>query len=381
MKCDIIIPVWNQLEYTVPCVESITKNTRYPYRLIFVDNASDAPTQKYLENLRDAMPEKVVLLKNKENLGFLRAINRGLEVSDSPFVCLENNDTIVTEGWLEKMIGILESDRRFGMINPTWEGRPEGVSPEGYSGILERSSVAKTFIETDWCRGFSVVIKRAVIDKIGPMDSAFGFAYFEDVDYSVRAIEAGFLCLKALNTYVYHVRNVTACKTLRGDRWTRLHERNKNIYYKKWGRPLRIVIIITKDKTFDKEGLDRIEEAVFYLARKQHRIIIWSRQKLDGRFLHTNVKLKSCGPVFTGIAALSDLYFNRKKKTEKRYDAVFIYDKAYGNTLQRIRCFKGLNIYTGENERVFGDVIKETTGAMKNDTKAEAESRLAEFEK
>ena len=51
MKCDIIIPIWNQLDYTMDCILSIVKNTKYPYRLILVDNASDIETKNYLKSL------------------------------------------------------------------------------------------------------------------------------------------------------------------------------------------------------------------------------------------------------------------------------------------------------------------------------------------
>jgi glycosyltransferase involved in cell wall biosynthesis len=53
MRCDIVIPVWNMREITEQCVKSIIRNTRFPYRLIIVDNASDDETKQYLEDLRD----------------------------------------------------------------------------------------------------------------------------------------------------------------------------------------------------------------------------------------------------------------------------------------------------------------------------------------
>ncbi len=51
MKCDIIIPVWNQLSFTRDCIDSIVKNTSGEYGIIIVDNASDEETKKYLEAL------------------------------------------------------------------------------------------------------------------------------------------------------------------------------------------------------------------------------------------------------------------------------------------------------------------------------------------
>ena len=101
MKCDIIIPVWNQPEATRECIESIVRGTNYPYRLILVDNGSGPETRSYLEELRKRPAPEVKLIRNEENLGYIKAVNQGLKASDAPYVCLMNNDTIPGAGWLE----------------------------------------------------------------------------------------------------------------------------------------------------------------------------------------------------------------------------------------------------------------------------------------
>ena len=53
MKCDIVIPVWNMRSLTEQCVESIVRHTRFPYRIVAVDNASDDETRLYLEGLAE----------------------------------------------------------------------------------------------------------------------------------------------------------------------------------------------------------------------------------------------------------------------------------------------------------------------------------------
>lgn len=64
-KCDIIIPVWNQLEFTKRCIESIRKNTRFPYRLIIIDNNSEPPTKNYLSGIADRHDD-VLLIRNED---------------------------------------------------------------------------------------------------------------------------------------------------------------------------------------------------------------------------------------------------------------------------------------------------------------------------
>jgi len=374
MKCDIIMPILNQLEYTKACIEHIEKKTRYPYRLILIDNGSEADTKEYLESLARRSDIEAELIRNEENLGFLEAVNQGFRVSNAPYVCLQNNDTIVTEMWLTKMIEILEKNERFGLINPTWEGRSNNVSADEFNSLLEKEHKQKNFIETDWCRGFSVVIKRSVIDKIGHMDQIYEFAYFEDVDYSVRAIEAGFLCLRALNTYVYHVRNVTAQEFLKGDSLNKLHNKNQLVYFKKWGKPLRIFIILTKKVLSKKDDLNKIEEAVFALARKQHRIYIWSPIRLYDRFEHTNIKLRVSQAALLKLLAFFDLYFTSRKKRDKRYNAIFGYDKEFVHFIKDKKFLKGSFVFSGGTRDDFHSFMKKTVSDMKEATKKEAEN-------
>ncbi|GAI94267.1 unnamed protein product, partial [marine sediment metagenome] len=233
MKCDIILPVCDQYKFTKKCIESIIRNTDTPYRLIIINNGKNPDTKMFLENLSRQRRDPVELhqeklhtgknnknveftvVNNDHNIGWVKALNKGIELSTAPYICFQNDDTVVTHGWLRKMINILKLQENFGMINPIWEERPKNLSIDRYNAILERKN-KKRFIETDWCRGFSAVFKRAVIEKIGKVDEVYGLAYFDDVDYSVTAIDAGFLALRALDTYVYHHRNVTFFEVLKG---------------------------------------------------------------------------------------------------------------------------------------------------------------------
>ncbi len=345
-KCDIILPVCDQYEFTKKCVENILKNADTQHRLIIINNGRNPETRNFLEELSRNKDVETTIVHNDRNIGWVKALNQGIELSLAPYVCFQNSDTIVTPGWLRKMIDILQSQENFGMINPTWEGRPRDMEIDRYGSMLEKLN-SKLYIETDWCRGFSTVIKRAVIEKIGKVDERYGLGYLDDVDYSIRAIEAGFSCIRALDTYVYHEGNVTANKVL-GDKWDELHERNKLIRRKKWGDPLKIVIILNRKVCRRSDILNRVEDIVFYLAREQHHIDIWSPRKFNNKFRHTNVKLKVY-PLLLKFFVSFDLYTNKKKKPEKRYDAVFNYDHKHSN---------------------FNEFIKETADKMKEKTKS-----------
>ncbi|NQT06423.1 MAG: glycosyltransferase, partial [Candidatus Omnitrophica bacterium] len=127
-QCDIIIVVWNQLTATRKCVDAIERSTHYPYRLILVDNNSDEYTAEYLNGLARGR-DSVTLIRNSENMGFIKAANQGLRLAASPYVCLMNNDTVATAGWLGKMVALAESDTGIGLVNPKSES-PGSLSLE-----------------------------------------------------------------------------------------------------------------------------------------------------------------------------------------------------------------------------------------------------------
>jgi len=154
-KCDIIIPVWNQLAFTKDCVDSISANTdSADYRLIFIDNASDAPAKEYLENLKGSSAAEVSVVRNGQNTGFVKAANQGMRMSVAPYVCIMNNDTIATNGWIKEMVSVMESDPAVGIVNPSsnTSGQfPEpGESIENYAMRLKQ--YAGHFQELYTCR-------------------------------------------------------------------------------------------------------------------------------------------------------------------------------------------------------------------------------------
>jgi glycosyltransferase involved in cell wall biosynthesis len=123
----IIIPCWNQLEFTRQCIAALLRHTHGPWELIIIDNGSTDGTAAYLANLRDAAPLPVTLISNTRNLGFPAAINQGLRCARGDYLVLLNNDVVVTEGWLNQLVGLAS-------IKAPAE---RGEAPAGASGVSE----------------------------------------------------------------------------------------------------------------------------------------------------------------------------------------------------------------------------------------------------
>ena len=118
LQCDIIIVTWNGLEYTKKCVDSVQANTKdVKFRFIFVDNNSSDGTIDYLKKIPDS-----ILISNKENIGFAKAMNLGFDKVTAKYTVWLNNDTIVSHGWLHRLVYHLEQNPHAGAIGPVSNG-------------------------------------------------------------------------------------------------------------------------------------------------------------------------------------------------------------------------------------------------------------------
>jgi GT2 family glycosyltransferase len=249
MNCDIIIPVWNQLTFTKDCVDSIFKNTTgVDYRLIIIDNASGDETKKYLISLKESRPSGILLIRNEVNLGFVKAVNQGIAASTAQYVCLLNNDTLVTKDWLKEMVAIAQTAEDIGIVNPSSNNLGQKPAPgepiELYAEKITKNS--GEFIELGAGIGFCMLIKRKLFEKIGAFDEIYGMGNFEDTDFSRRSAQAGFRSVRACGAYVYHRENTSfsKVKTFDDD-----FKRNREIFEFRWGKPRRIAYILDKIDT------------------------------------------------------------------------------------------------------------------------------------
>jgi O-antigen biosynthesis protein len=94
----IIVPCWNQLEFTQQCLAALKTHTSPSWELIVIDNGSTDGTDLYLASARDLAAVPVTVVSNTTNLGFPAAINQGLQLARGEYLVLLNNDVIVTDG-------------------------------------------------------------------------------------------------------------------------------------------------------------------------------------------------------------------------------------------------------------------------------------------
>ncbi len=350
-KCDIVIPVWNQLEVTRDCVDSILKNTDYPYKLIIIDNASDAPTRDYLVSLESISGLDLLLIRNDKNLGFVKAVNQGIVASEAPYLCIMNNDTIAASGWLSEMIKVMESNRSIGLLNPS--SNTSGQFP-GEMSIAEYAETLKQYKgqiqELYTCRGFCMVVTRDVIKKVGLLDEIYHVGYFDDTDYCKRAQALGYKTARAKAAYVFHKENVSF-KTLKNNK--DLFSDNERIFFKRWGRHVRVGYFV--DKSLSSKKADCIATKV---ARNGHQITVFLKKGLEWPVVidHFDIRRVDLSPFFFNLASI---YKVLKRKKKKKIEVLLTDDKLFGAILNMTKSLHGADVIVKPSTDVVLKLLEE----------------------
>lgn len=280
---DIVVPVYNALTDVQDCLLSIlSSGSMLPVRVIVVDDGSDSDTKAWLEDwVREPRESsiKFELIQHVANLGYTKAVNRGLRASNAPFVVTLNSDTIVTKNWLEGMIRCILSNVNIGVCGPlsnaaSWQNIPELLNEEGAFAINELpagldvqsmsrvvSSVSShRYPRTPFVNGFCFMIKRAVLDKVGLMDEeSFPLGYGEENDFCIRALDEGFDLAFADNVYVFHKKS----KSFGAERRIELSKRgNEKIRLKHGGEKFEGLVRTVKNASDMDEIRRHVKKAL-----------------------------------------------------------------------------------------------------------------------
>ena len=245
MRCDLIMAVWNEAEITEQAVKSLYENSGFPYRLIIIDNASEEPTASRLRQWAETgIYGEILLLRNEQNIGWLKATNQGMHLADSDYICLINNDIIAGKNWLRNMVATLEQNATLGIANPRGNERSENKTIRdinAYAAMLAQQNAGR-YTELDHASGFCMLLKQEVRQKIGLLDEIYDGGYYEDDDFSRRAQQAGYYVVQCDDALVFHLGSASFKKIAAEKQ--RLIERNRALHEQRWGKRLRYLILV-----------------------------------------------------------------------------------------------------------------------------------------
>jgi len=237
----IVILTWNGLEVTQRCFTSLrAKTSEVPYRLIVVDNGSSDGTVEWLRTQAD-----VTLIANAENRGFAAGVNQGIAAAppDHDILLLNNDTEIIEDHWLSHLRAVANDHPDYGVVgclllfpngllqhagtympqNNFWGYQIGGGEP--YIGQYP------TIREVEGVTGACMYIRRDVINTIGGLDETY-FSYYEDTDYCLRALQAGFKIVCTGGARVIHHENSST--RLNNANWWQMFSHGQRVFLQKW---------------------------------------------------------------------------------------------------------------------------------------------------
>ncbi len=221
----IVILNWNRKADTLECLDSIRRMNYPAFSVVLVDNGSTDGSPDAFEHWSDGeIP--VTLIRNEKNLGFVGGSNQGMRhalATDTDYVFLLNNDTVVEPDVLAILVQAAERSGDIGMVGPK-------IYQYGKVNILDSAGtrtipwLAQGFLighgeedhgqydysaEMPYVTGTALLVKRAVLEKVGLMDEDY-FCYFDDFDWGMKAREAGYKLHLEPKAVVHHKGSQTA---------------------------------------------------------------------------------------------------------------------------------------------------------------------------
>ena len=197
-RLSVVIVVYNQAGLTLLALQALAASRGIEFETLIVDNASSDRMPKLLARVDGAR-----VLRQSDNLGFLRAVNAAAAQARGEHLLLLNNDALVEPDTLAAAVARLDRDAGVGAVGGPillWDGRLQEAgsivwrdgSCLGYGRGDDPDRPAYAFVrDVDYCSGAFLMLRRSLFERMGRLDEAYAPAYYEESDLCARLWEAG----------------------------------------------------------------------------------------------------------------------------------------------------------------------------------------------
>ncbi len=213
----IVIPAYNQVEYTYHCLESILANTHeVDYEVIVADDQSTDDTTKLSQKVSG-----IRISRTPENMGFLKNCNLAAAQARGTYLLFLNNDTQVRPGWLSSLVELIESDASIGLVGSKLV-YPDGRLQEAggilwsdgtgwnYGRLDDPEKAAYNYVkDVDYISGAAILLPTALWKQLGGFDERFAPAYCEDADLAFAVRDAGYRVAYQPRSVVVHYEGIS----------------------------------------------------------------------------------------------------------------------------------------------------------------------------
>ena len=218
---DIIVPVYKSVQLTTRCLNSLADHIQEIAasnpRLIVINDSPDEPDVREMLEAFAKRHSYVTVLENERNLGFVKSVNKGLEIACKAGrdVILVNADTETFTDTLKNLVDAVYSDPQIGFASPRSNNASICSLPHFYGGVVADqaqsykrwrvlSRTMPAFHFTPTAVGFYLYIKHAILANFGFLDPEFGLGYEEENDLILRANKVGYRAVMVNNAFAFH---------------------------------------------------------------------------------------------------------------------------------------------------------------------------------
>jgi len=211
-KVAVIIVNWKKYTITSKCIESVFKCNYSNYEIILVDNESDDSKLSTLKR------KNITTISNSKNEGFSKANNQGIDYAiknNFDYVLMLNNDTIVKSNLIDVLVRTAQA-KKISAIQPLilnhngqkiWNGG--GKINYFFGTFFSSNKASNSYKIIDWFTGCCCLFETKLFVEIGKLDERF-FAYYEDVDLSLRIKKNGYKIGFTSQTELIHLESASS---------------------------------------------------------------------------------------------------------------------------------------------------------------------------
>ena len=250
-KVSVIIPTKNKAELTNTCIQSVFEKTDYPdFEIILINNNSDEESffnmvQKWEKN----EPHRFKCIQDEGDFNFSRLMNRSANVSSGNFLLLLNNDTeVIHADWMTEMVRHAQR-KSVGAVGVKLLYKNEAIQHAGViiglKGIACHQFVGADkndlgyFNHLKSINNFSAVtaaclmVRKEVYHEVGGFDEELAIE-FNDVDFCLKLVEAGYNNLYTPFVTLYHYESVSRGHPHKTKKTYEKHVKENNLFKERW---------------------------------------------------------------------------------------------------------------------------------------------------
>lgn len=210
-QVSIVLVFYQQAHLSYLCLQSLLEFADVSYELIIVDNNSTDGTSQLLDKIGNAK-----IIRNTENLGFVKAVNQAGEAATGKYILLLNNDALIEKNTLSNALRVIDEDETVGAVGAKiklldgsmqeagsiiWNdgsclGYGRGKSPEDYEFMFQR--------DVDYCSGAFLLFRRSTFNSLNGFDLDYAPAYYEESDFCIRLQKQGLRIVYVPTSQITH---------------------------------------------------------------------------------------------------------------------------------------------------------------------------------